>query len=413
VHEALAIVALVAALAAAVVRDRRAPEALVALAGAGLVLAAGALTPRAAWAEAKALGPTLGLLAALLVLGSGCERAGLFDGLAAVMARAARGDGRRLLAVAVATAAVVTAVLGLDATVVLLTPAALVAAARAGLAAAPAVYACTHLANAGSLLLPVSNLTNLLAFRAADVSFLRFGALMALPWLVAVAVEWAALGRFFRAEVRAPARRHAAPRVAARLPRGPVAVLAGTLAGFAVSGPLGVDPAWFAAGGAAALAVALLARRRMRAVELVRAVDLPLLLFVLGLGLVVRAVTAGGLGDGVDGLLPGGDGLGALLGAAAVAAVLANLLNNLPALLVLLPAAAAAGPPTVLAVLIGVDVGPNLTYTGSLATLLWRRVLHERGAAPDLGAFLRLGLLTVPAILVGATVALWLAWHVL
>src|SRR5919206_361438 len=109
------------------------------------------------------------------------------------------------------------------------------------------------------------------------------------------------------------------------------------------------------------------------------AVALPLLAFVLGLGIVVRAVTDGGLGDAVDGLLPGGDGLGALLAAAAVAAVLANLLNNLPALLVLLPAAAAAGPATVLAVLVGVDVGPNLTYTGSLATLLWRRVLHERG----------------------------------
>ena len=64
--------------------------------------------------------------------------------------------------------------------------------------------------------------------------------------------------------------------------------------------------------------------------------------------------------------------------------MLANLLNNVPALLVLLPAAAAAGPATVLAVLIGVNAGPNLTYTGSLATLLWRRVLRERdaGAGP-------------------------------
>ena len=73
----------------------------------------------------------------------------------------------------------------------------------------------------------------------------------------------------------------------------------------------------------------------------------------------------------------------ALLGATALAAVLANLLNNVPALLVLLPAAAAAGPPTVLAVLIGVNCGPNLTYTGSLATLLWRRVLRDRDAEPS------------------------------
>ena len=112
----------------------------------------------------------------------------------------------------------------------------------------------------------------------------------------------------------------------------------------------------------------------------------------------------------VDGLLPGGDALHALLGAAALAALLANLLNNVPALLVLLPAAAAAGPVTVLAVLIGVNVGPNLTYTGSLATLLWRRVLHRHGEEAPLAEFTRLGLITVPLILVGSTVALWLAW---
>ena len=66
-----------------------------------------------------------------------------------------------------------------------------------------------------------------------------------------------------------------------------------------------------------------------------------------------------------------------------LAAVLANLLNNVPALLVLLPAAAAAGPETVLAVLIGVNAGPNLTYTGSLATLLWRGALRDRGEEPE------------------------------
>ncbi len=120
---------------------------------------------------------------------------------------------RRLLTLAVAAAAAVTAVLGLDATVVLLTPAVLVAAARARLPARPAAYACTHLANSASLLLPVSNLTNLLAFRAAHVSFARFAALMALPWLVAIAIERGALGRFFRAEVqaRAPAADASAP----------------------------------------------------------------------------------------------------------------------------------------------------------------------------------------------------------
>jgi arsenical pump membrane protein len=93
--------------------------------------------------------------------------------------------------------------------------------------------------------------------------------------------------------------------------------------------------------------------------------------------------------------------------------VLANLVNNVPALLILLPAGAAAGPGVALAVVIGVNAGPNLTYTGSLATLLWRRVLHARGHATDITEFSRLGALSVPPVLAACTVALWLALQLL
>jgi arsenical pump membrane protein len=192
------------------------------------------------------------------------------------------------------------------------------------------------------------------------------------------------------------------------LPHAPLYVLAGTLIAFAVTGALRVDAAWPAAAGA----LAMLAVERPTLRQLVRAIDLPLLCFVLGLGIIVRAVADHGLGHVVSDLLPDGSGLPALLGATAVAALAANLLNNVPALLVLLPAAVAGGPAIVLAVLIGVNAGPNVTYTGSLATLLWRRVLRERGAEPPLSEFLKLGAMTVPAILIGATVALWLAVHV-
>jgi arsenical pump membrane protein len=105
--------------------------------------------------------------------------------------------------------------------------------------------------------------------------------------------------------------------------------------------------------------------------------------------------------------LPGGSSLWALLGVAALSATLANLINNLPAVLALLPIAAPGGAGPVLAVLIGVNVGPNLTYVGSLATLLWRRVLHDHDVEPGLARFTRLGLLTVPTSVAAATVALW------
>ena len=137
------------------------------------------------------------------------------------------------------------------------------------------------------------------------------------------------------------------------------------------------------------------------------ALDVPFLAFVLALGLVVKAVSLHGLASLVAHLVPGGTSLGSLLVVAAVAAVLANLINNLPAVLLLLPAAAAAGPGVVLAVLIGVNAGPNLTYVGSLATLLWRRVLRQRDEELPTSEFVRLGAMTVPPVLLVSTLALW------
>src|SRR4029079_733493 len=126
----------------------------------------------------------------LLVLADGCRAAGLFDALGGAMATGSHGAPRRLLAMVCAAPAATPAVLSLDATVVLLTPVVFATAARLRVAPRPHVYACTHLANSASLLLPISNLTNLLAFEASGLSFPRFAALMALPWLVALAVEW-------------------------------------------------------------------------------------------------------------------------------------------------------------------------------------------------------------------------------
>ena len=186
-----------------------------------------------------------------------------------------------------------------------------------------------------------------------------------------------------------------------------------TLAGFTVTSFVGVNPAWAAFGGALALAIRALARRDATLAGIARAAAIPFLLFVLGLGLVVQALVGNGLGAAIARVLPHGSSLPALLAIAAIAAAVANVVNNLPAVLVLLAAltgsgaspAHLAGP--VLAILIGVNIGPNLTYAGSLATLLWRRLLAERDHEVELGEFTRLGLATVPITLAAATAALW------
>ena len=136
------------------------------------------------------------------------------------------------------------------------------------------------------------------------------------------------------------------------------------------------------------------------------ALDVPFLAFVLCLGVVVDAVMLHGLDSAMRDVLPAGDTLPALLGIAAVAAVLSNVVNNLPAVLVMLPLVAASGPAAVLAVLIGVNVGPNLTYVGSLANLLWRSVVR-RDIRAGFVEFTRIGLLTMPITLSSAVLGLW------
>ncbi len=397
-------------LACALVRPWGWPEAVVAVPAALVVLGTGAISLDQARAAAARLGPVIGFLAAVLVLAQLCDDEGLFRACGGWMARSAAGRPRRLLLAVFVLASVITAVLSLDAAVVLLTPVVFATAAQLGARPRPHVYACTHLANTASLLLPVSNLTNLLAFAASGLSFTRFAALMALPWLVAIGAEYAVFRRFFASDLDAGAQ--APP--AAEPPAVPVfvlAVVACTLAGFALTSAAGVNPAWAALAGAAVLAGRGLAQRRTTPAAIARAANIPFLLFVLALGIVVRAVVDNGLAGALGHLVPGGITLPSLLATAALSAVLANVINNLPAVLVLLPLAVPAGPGAVLAVLIGVNIGPNLTYAGSLATLLWRRIAREHDTAVDLAEFTRLGLLTVPAALILAVLALWASLH--
>jgi arsenical pump membrane protein len=222
----LALLALAGTLAAAVVRSRWPIEAIAAVGCAAALVAVGALSVSDARDAIGDLGPTVGFLAALLMLADGCRREGLFDAMGGLMASGAAGSPRRLLALVFAVAGATTAVLSLDATVVLLTPIVFATAARLRTSPRPHVYACSHLANSASLLLPVSNLTNLLAFHASGLSFTRFAGLMALPTAGAVAVEWVVLTRFFAVDLDRPRPARTDPGERPRLPRFAVAVVA-------------------------------------------------------------------------------------------------------------------------------------------------------------------------------------------
>ena len=392
----------------AVVRPRRLPEVVAALPAALIALLVG-LVPWSAARDTEArLGPTIGFLAAILVISHLADDDGVFRWLGQWLGRASRGRPIPLLGLVFLVASATTIVLSLDATVVLLTPVVLIGVRKLRVAGGPPLYATAHLSNTASLLLPISNLTNLLAYQASGLTFLHFAGLMIVPTLLAVGVEYVVFRWFFRRSLTV-ADGTVDDEQDEPLPRNMLIYLGLTLVALACAPLIGLETAEVAGICAVLLAARALVRRRVTWKTLLREVNIPFLAFVAALGIVVDAATAHGLQSSLAEILPAGTGFVALLAIAGLAAVLANVVNNLPATLVLLGALGGhPAPVVVLAVLIGVNLGPNLTYVGSLAVLLWRRILHAEGESISLGRFTRLGLATVPATVIAATAGLWL-----
>ena len=343
--------------------------------------------------------PILGFLLCITVVAELSDRIGVFAVIADRAAHAARGSVWRLWALMVLVAVVATAVLSLDTTAVLLTPVVLTLARQLGLDRALFAYTTVWLANTASLVLPVSNLTNLLALHLVSGT----AGFVSLLWpaaVAAIAVTVVGLAVIFRRSLRG---RYDQVPLAADHDR-PLLYLAMTVC--LLLGPvfaLGVDVTAASAVGALALVVAC----AVRAPQLLslRLVPWLLLVGVAGLFVVIQFLHDHGLAPLLSTAAGHTDGFLGLLRTAGVGAASANLVNNLPAYLALEPVVANS-PGHLAALLVGVNAGPLITPWASLATLLWAGRCRAAGVSVNWRTFALRGLILVPLLLLASVAAL-------
>lgn len=348
--------------------------------------------------------PLLVFLGSVVVLAELTADAEVFDVIAARLSIVGRGNYVALFVMCVAFASISTMFLNLDTTAVLLTPVMLALAGRVGIAAMPLAMTTVWLANTASLILPVSNLTNLLAYANVDLTPLEWAARMWAPQAVSILVTMMFLWVFFwRRGVRGqlsyvPPEPHQ-PRDWVLFRVGAAACLL-FVAGVLVNAPLHyVSPVC-----AAVLVAAFAIRRRARLNRTL--IPWRLLLMVPGLFVVVGTIGAHGL-DAVMRVLIGADeGPVGAFRAALTGKVMANAVNNLPTYLAGEDAVTAGGGERILALLVGVNVGPTITPWASLATLLWFERCRAWGVRVPIRTFVLTGAVTAVVCVVATTITL-------
>jgi arsenical pump membrane protein len=398
-----AIVALV--MAGVVLRPFFWPEFIWAVAGAVLLVLLGLLSwPEALAGVAKGTDVYL-FLAGMMLLAELARQEGLFDWLAAYAARHANGSATRLFTLVFAIGTVVTIFLSNDATAVVLTPAvaAVVKAARVE-RPLPYLFICAFIANAASFVLPISNPANLVIYGSHMPPLLHWLPRYALPSLVAVLATYFMLWLTQRRELRQAVSSDIA--VPALSGNGRLAALgiAATACALLVCSAFGLQlglPTFLAG---VVTAVLVLARSKHGPFAVARHLSWGILPLVAGLFVVVEALEKAGVTSELAALLGAVVQRSGTLAAWASGLVLAvgcNLVNNLPAALVAgrVVEMAKVSEHIRAAVLIGVDLGPNLSVTGSLATILWLTALRREGHRVGAWTFLRLGAIVMPPAL--------------
>jgi Na+/H+ antiporter NhaD/arsenite permease-like protein len=394
------------ATAAVIARPFRWPEAIWAVAGAAALLLFGLLPlPLAAGAVAKGLDVYLFLIG-MMLLSEVARAEGLFDWVAATAVMHARGSTARLFALVYAAGIVTTTFLSNDATAVVLTPAVYAAAKKAKADPLPLLFACALIANAASFVLPISNPANLVLYGGSMPPLGPWFASFALPSLAAIAVTFLAL-RWVERDRLAGGCSSGVERPALTL--GGKAALVGIVATAGVLllvSALDIQLGAPTAVSGIVTTLAVCAFARSSPMPLLRDVSWSVLPLVAGLFVLVEALDRTGVIGHVAAAIraASADPPRAAAISGTILAFGSNLMNNLPAGLIASTAIAQARPPQLIvdALLIGVDLGPNLSITGSLATILWLQAIRREGEDIGFWRFLKVGAIAMPLALAAA-----------
>jgi arsenical pump membrane protein len=395
-----------------IARPWRLSEASAAALGAVGMVLTGLVSPSGAVSDVAGHWNVLLFFVGLTGAAAVAERSGLFEALAGTSARVSGGSPRRLLAAVVGVGAIVAALLSNDAAALVLTPVVYVLVARFGLAPLPYVLACTFVADAASIALPVSNPVNVIVSDRLGVSAASLVPVL-LPAAVASVV--ALLGCLFVVYRRQlPARAPLVPASSswaswAGVPRRLLAAFGVAVGAFAVASaldlPLGPT---LAAVWLLLLGVEWTSRRPDRPLD---GIGWSLLVFVAATGVLVDGLSSAGITGWLAQIVLGQvrDSPAAVMVVTAFAAAVgSNLVNNLPAAFVFADAvhgaglSAASAHAAAIGTIIGADLGPNLTPVGSVATLLWFVLLRQRGLEVSTWSYIRIGLIVTPVTILAA-----------
>jgi arsenical pump membrane protein len=380
------------------------PEAIWAVGGAVAVVVFGCLSPAAAGSAVMKGMDVYLFLTGMMLLSELGRREGLFDWIAAVAVNHAHGSSVRLFVLVYLTGIVTTTFLSNDATAVVLTPAVFAIARRAKAEPLPLLFICAFIANAASFVLPISNPANLVLYAGHVPSLGAWLARFGLASLVSIAVTFAALYLTQRDKLRGSCEAQVdVPRLSGHGKLTLVAIAATAVVLMAVSawdGSLGLPTAIM---GVLAL-VAVSWRKRESPRATIAGVSWSVLPLVAGLFVLVEVLVATGvvglLAHGLHDLAARSATLAAWVAGAATG-LGGNLANNLPVGLLASAtlAQADAARQVVDATLVGVDLGPNLSITGSLATILWLQAIRREGEAVGFWQFLKTGsVVMLPAL---------------